>query len=256
MSKIILILLILLVLLNSFSFTIVENPVVRLLGHGSFFLTVYLLFASLRKWSFMAVDFRMLLACLIGSIGDIVLFLDLGVAGEFLQLCATFFVHLIFIITFQKEGAHIFKINNTNILKIAIPSIIIFFFFGFVLLNTLPNILFFLVIFYSVELTIMIVLGYYRPTKSLSYWSVSIGVTLILLRDLIYSFFFFIYHREHPLLYIPLYICNALGYILIFYGIALNERNSEHRKKILENFSLKFNKKILPKKIQNRLTAT
>lgn len=223
MLKFLYIVLLLLVIFNSNSFVYEPSEIYKILGHMLFMPMVGLIYGILRGWQFGKIDQRVFLACVIGCIGDGIIFFGLKEKGEFLQLVSTFFVHFIFIIIFRSEGAYVFNIAKINILKVLAPALIVFFFFGFVLLPVLPNVLYFMVIFYAIEVAILLVIGYFRPVSDKKYWLVAIGVTLILLKDILYSYFFFVFKSNQHLLYIPFYIFNALAYFLIIYGIALNQ---------------------------------
>ncbi len=218
-------LLIILVSINSLSFIDDSTIFFKILGHGLLMPICGLIYGIIRKWQFGQIDKLIMLACLVGSICDVVIFFDLNEKGEFLQITTAFFLHLIFIIVFRKEGAFVFNIGKTNILKVIIPAMLIFFFFGFVLLTVLPSLLYFIAILYAVEVTILAILGYFRPVSNRKYWFVAIGVSALILKDFLYSYFFYIYKGSQHLLYIPLYWTNAIGYFLIIYGIALNQNS-------------------------------
>ncbi len=219
--------LILIILFNSYSFLNESSIFFRIIGHGLFMPMLAVIYGIKRGWKLGLTDLLMFLACLIGSLCDVVIFLDLSVKGEFLQITTAFFVHLILIIIFRKEGAYVFNINNKHFLKILIPALCSFLFFGFVLLDILPNLLYFVAIIYAVQITILAVLGYYRPTSAPNYFLVALGVSFIMLKDILYSYFFYIYQGTNHLLYVPLYLSNALGYFLIVYGIALNQNDNK-----------------------------
>lgn len=227
----------LLVIFNSISFLYEPSEIYKILGHMLFFPTTGLVYGFLRDWQFGKIDQRIFLICLIGCFGDGIIFFVLNEKGEFLQLASTFFVHFIFINVFRNEGAYVFNIARINILKVLIPALIVFFFFGFVLLPLLPNVLYFMVIFYAIEVAILVVIGYFRPVSEKKYWLVAVGVTLILLKDILYSYFFFVFKSNLHLLYIPFYIFNALAYFLIIYGIALNQNAN---REVFEKISIKL----------------
>ncbi len=208
---------------NSYSFVYDVPILYKIIGHGLFMPSLAIFYGVCRKWQFGLIDKLIFLCCLIGGICDVVIFFDLNEKGEFLQIVFNFFVHLVFIIIFRIEGAYVFNIAKTNILKVLVPALITFFFFGYVLMTALPNLIYFVAILYAVEITILVVLGYYRPVKDKNYWVVASGVTIIMLRDILYCYFFYIYKGTHPLLYVPLYWTNAIGYFLIIYGIARNQ---------------------------------
>ncbi len=225
---------------------------VKIIGHGLFMPFVGIMYGMKRNWQFGHIDQLIYLSCLLGGICDIVIFFDLNEKGEFLQIVSNFFVHSIFVVIFRKEGAFVFNIGNTNIWKIVLPALISFFFFGFVLLNTLPNLIFFVAILYAVQIVILAVLGFYRPTSSKSYWLVAIGIIVIMLRDILYSYFFYVYHTSQHLLYIPLYLSNAIGYLLIVHGIAINQNEKRQiykkisKKAIADSINSVFGKKVKP----------
>jgi hypothetical protein len=238
------------VLFNSCIF-ITENPIyMKIIGHGLFMPFVGIIYGMRRNWQFGYIDQLIYLTCLLGGVCDIVIFFDLNEKGEFLQIVTNFFVHFIFIIIFRKEGAFVFNIGNTNSLKILLPAFISFFFFGFVLLNILPNLIFFVAILYTVQIAILVVLGFYRPASSKSYWLVAIGLTVIMLRDILYSYFFYVYHGSYHLLYIPLYLTNAIGYYLIINGITINQNEKKQvyekisKKVIVNSINSVFKKKV------------
>lgn len=220
--------LILLIAFNSYSF-VGEMPLyVKIVGHALFMPFLGLIYAINRNWQFGQVDQLIFWLCIVGCIGDTILFFDLNTRGEFLQIVATFFVHLIFIVIFKKEGTIVFGIENSlNILKVIIPASISFFFFGFVLLNVLPNVVYFGAIIYAVQVTILAILGYFRPTTKRNYWTVAIGVTVIIFKDVLYSYYFYVFQGSQHLLYIPMYWSNAIGYFLIIYGISIHQNEEK-----------------------------
>ncbi|GGD48719.1 hypothetical protein GCM10011514_11030 [Emticicia aquatilis] len=80
-----------------------------------------------------------------------------------------------------------------------------------------------MVIIYAVEVTILAILGYFRPVPRKSYWFVAIGVSVLILKDILYSYYFYVFKGNQHSLYIPLYWSNAIGYFLVIYGIAINQ---------------------------------
>lgn len=242
--------LLLLVIYNSYTFIYEPSEIYKILGHMLLMPMMGLVYGILRGWQFGKVDQMILLACVIGCFGDGIIFFDLNEKGQFLQLVSAFFVHLIFIVIFRSEGAYVFNIAKTNILKVVIPALIVFFFFGLVLLPVLPNVLYFMAILYAIEVAILAVIGYFRPASNRKYWFVAIGVTLIILKDILYSYFFYVYKSSQHSLYIPFYVFNALAYFLIIYGIALSQNEKQQVygkisiKLILISLSLMFKKKI------------
>lgn len=254
MIKIAITFLILLITFNSYSF-VEEVPLyIKIIGHSLFMPFLGVIYGIKRKWQFGQVDQLILFVCMIGCIGDIIIFFDLQEKGKFLQIVAAFFAHLVIIIIFKREGAYVFTSNsNINILKVIIPVSISFFFFGFVLLNLLPNILYFGAIIYSVQVTILAILGYFRPTKNTSYWIVAVGVSVIIIKDILYSYYFYVYKGAFHTLYIPLYWSNAIGYFLIIYGIGINQNDEKtdyakiSYKLLLSTFLSLFQKKEIRK---------
>ncbi|GAB2643152.1 hypothetical protein GCM10027035_41550 [Emticicia sediminis] len=254
MIKIAITFLILLITFNSYSF-VEEVPLyIKIIGHSLFMPFLGLIYGIKRKWQFGQVDQLILFVCMIGCVGDIIIFFDLQEKGKFLQIVAAFFAHLVFIIIFKREGAYVFTSNsNINILKVIIPVSVSFFFFGFVLLNLLPNVLYFGAIIYSVQVTILTVLGYFRPTKNRSYWAVAVGVSVIIVKDILYSYYFYVFKGSFHSLYIPMYWSNAIGYFLIIYGISLNQNEEKSNyekisyKLVLTTFLALFQKKEIRK---------
>lgn len=229
--------LLLLVIYNSYTFIYEPSETYRILGHMLLMPMMGLVYGILRCWQFGKIDQMIFFVCVIGCFGDGIIFFDLNEKGQFLQLVSAFFVHLIFIVIFRNEGAYVFNIAKTNILKVVIPALIVFFFFGFVLLPVLPNVLYFMAIVYAIEVAILAVMGYFRPVPNRKYWFVAIGVTLIILKDILYSYFFYVYKSSQHALYVPFYIFNALAYFLIIYGIALSQNG---KKQVHEKISIKL----------------
>lgn len=254
MLKFLYIISLLLVIFNSISFLYEPSEIYKILGHMLFFPTIGLVYGFLRDWQFGKIDQRIFLVCLIGCIGDGIIFFVLNEKGEFLQLVSAFFVHFIFINIFRNEGAYVFNIAKINILKVLVPALIVFFFFGFVLLPVLPNVLYFMVIFYAIEVAILVVIGYFRPVSENEYWLVAVGVTLLLLKDILYSYFFFVFKSNQHLLYIPFYIFNASAYFLIIYGIAINQNtNKEVHEKISIKLIINIIHSLFKKKIKSNI---
>ncbi len=212
---------------NSYSFFYEVSISYRIIGHGVFMPLLSIFYGNSRNWQFGLIDKLVFLCCLFGGMCDAVIFFDLNERGEFVQLVFNFIVQFILITIFRKEGAYVFNVEKSNFLKVLIPCLITFFFFGFVLMRILPIMIYFLATFYAAEITILVVLGYYRPVKNRNFWIVAFGVSIIMLRDILYSYFFYVYKGTHPLLYVPLYLSNAIGYFLIIYGVALNQNSKK-----------------------------
>ncbi|MDZ7936449.1 MAG: hypothetical protein U5M51_16120 [Emticicia sp.] len=100
------------------------------------------------------------------------------------------------IIIFRKEGTRIYSEQAKDLPKLLFPIFIIFSFFGVVLIPILPNIIYFLSIAYAIQEMILVIHGLFRKAKGKSYVWVAAGVCLIIIKDVVYSYNFFVYQNK------------------------------------------------------------
>jgi len=176
-----------------------------------------------RNWEFTVVDKFMYFAYALGGISDISIIINYNNKGELIQIILACVVHLVFIVVFQKEGTHVYSLERKNLLKLLIPAVFVFFFFGFVLLKVIPDAVFLVTVLYAFELFILVVLGYFRPVNKKSYWIGVIGVSLILVKDVFYSDYHFI--NQDVMVHSFMDITNAISYYLIAWSVAMNQND-------------------------------
>jgi hypothetical protein len=184
-----------------------------------------------RNWSLKPIDKIMYVAFALGSFADSVILIDWGQTGEFLSISISLLMNLLILIVFRKEGTRIYSDKMQDVPKIAIPVIIIFLFFGYVLMPSVPNSIYLVSILYAILEVLLATHGFFRIAKGNSYLWVIFGVSLVLFKDAIYSFHFFIYNNTKLFLYAIQYPLNIFAYFMIAVGVALNQDNKNISKK-------------------------
>ncbi len=172
-----------------------------------------------RQWNTTPIDKVMYLAYFVGSFSDSFILVG-GQTGEVLQILTTIFMHTILIVAFRKEGTRIYSDKAKDLPKLLFPTTIIFVFFGAVLMHILPVVIYFIAIFYAVQEMILICHGLFREIKGKSYFWVAIGTSLIFVKDVLYSYHFYISESKILSLYIIQYSLSTLVYFMIAVGMA------------------------------------
>ena len=179
-----------------------------------------------RKWQTSYIDRAVYLAFFVGSFSDSFILIG-GQTGEILQICTTIIMHTIVIAIFRKEGTRIYSDKLKDLPKLLIPISIIFIFFGAVMIPILPDVIYFIAIFYAVQEMILVSHGFFREVKGKSYVWVATGVSLLMVKDGLYCYIFFMNHMANRPLYIIEYTLSTTVYFMIAVGIAINQQNTE-----------------------------
>jgi hypothetical protein len=201
-----------------------ENSLLISLGHIAILPMIGIWYGFKRQWRTNAIDKAMYAAYFVGSFSDSFVLVG-GQIGETLQIVMTIVMHTLFIYIFRKEGTRIYSDKQKDLPKLLIPITIIFIFFGTVLIPILPEVVYFLTIFYCVQLMILISHGLFRQTKGRSYVWVATGVLLMIIKDILYSYNFFVYQNSILPLYIIQHSLSATVYFILAVGIAFNQKN-------------------------------
>lgn len=229
-------------------------------GHICILPLVGIWYGFKRQWRTNSIDKAMYAAYFVGSFSDSFVFID-GQIGETLVISMTIIMHTLFIFIFRREGTRIYSDKQKDLPKLLIPITIIFVFFGVVLIPILPEVVYFLTIFYCIQLMILVSHGLFRQVRGRSYIWVAIGVVLMMVKDILYSYNFFVYQNSILSLYIIQYSLSTIVYFILAVGIAYNQTNEEPSEnlsvwqfiknhiKLLFNFNhlTHFRKKISPK---------
>ena len=222
MQRVITILLVVLVIFNIFFF-LIESHTALLIGATLLMPLMGLYYGFARQWASTGIDKLMYFACFLGAFTDLSIYLNYHNNGELTQITLTCVVHFIYIVIFQKEGTRVYNLQLKNSLKLVLPAVFVFFFFGFVLLKVIPDTVFLVTIIYAFELFVLLALGYFRPVNKKSYWVGVLGVTIILIKDILYSEFYFI--NQNKLVHSLMDLTNAIAYYSITLAVALNQND-------------------------------
>ena len=230
-----------------------------ILGHIFTLPMVGVWYGIKRRWNTAPIDKLMYLTYFVGSFSDSLLLVG-GEIGETLQAILTLIMHTILIMAFRKEGTRIYSDKAKDLPKLLIPVTIIFIFFGAVLMHTLPNVIYFIGIFYAVQEMILICHGLFREIKGRSYVWVAIGTSLIFVKDVLYSLNFYVFPNKFLSLYIIQYSLSVLVYFMIAVGMALGQKKNDGEVKetlwqyLKNRFEMlfKFNNHAIPQKTQKR----
>ncbi|UTA66987.1 MULTISPECIES: hypothetical protein [Emticicia] len=222
MQRVITVLLAILVIFNIYVF-LNDSRTALLIGATMLMPLLGVYYGFARKWAFASIDKLMYFACFIGAFSDLSIYLNYHGNGELIQISLACIVHLVYIIIFQKEGTRVYNLQWKNSLKLAFPASFVFFFFGFVLLKVIPDTVFLVTVLYAFELFVLLVLGYFRPVNKKSYWVGVTGVTIILVKDILYSEFYFI--NQDKTIHALMDVTNALAYYSITLAVALNQND-------------------------------
>ncbi len=195
------------------------------LGHILLLPMVGIWYGVKRQWALNSIDKIIYIAFLLGSLSDTIILIDWGQTGEFLQISVSLMMNLLLIIVFRKEGTRIYSNKMQDSPKIIVPSIIIFLFFGYFLMPSLPTGIYFVTILYAILEVLLITHGFFRLAKGQSYTWVAFGVSFVFFKDVIYCFHFFIYNNTKPYLYAIQYPMNVFAYFMIAIGVAYNQSN-------------------------------
>jgi len=222
MQRVITVLLAILVIFNIYVF-LNESRAALLIGATLLMPLMGVYYGFARLWATTGIDKLMYFACFLGAFSDLSIYLNYNNQGELTQIALTCVVHFVYIVIFQKEGTRVYNLQLKNTLKLVIPAGIVFFFFGFVLLKVIPDTVFLVTVLYAFELFVLLALGYFRPVNKKSYWVGVMGVTIILIKDILYSEFYFI--NQNKLVHAVMDVTNALAYYSITLAVALNQND-------------------------------
>lgn len=200
-----------------------EYQILISIGHILLLPLVGLWYAIKRNWAVTSIDKTVYLAFALGSFSDSVILIDWGKTGEFLSISISLMMNLLIIIIFRKEGTRIYSDKLTDFPKIAIPGLIIFLFFGYVLMPSVPSSIYLVSVLYAILEVLLVSHGFFRIAKGKSYIWVIFGVIMVLFKDAIYSFHFFIFNNTKTYLYAIQYPSNIFAYYMIAVGIAINQ---------------------------------
>jgi hypothetical protein len=195
------------------------------LGHIFSLPLVGIWYGIKRNWSTESTDYFVYFAFLLGSLADSVIIIDWGQKGEFLSISISLIMNLLLIMIFRKEGTRIYSENLQDLPKVLIPVLIIFLFFGYILMPSVPSSIYVVSIFYAILEVLLVIHGFFRTVRGRSYQWVISGIFLVVLKDAIYSFHFFIFNGTKTYLYAIQYPLNILSYFMVAIGIAINQEN-------------------------------
>ena len=202
-----------------------QNSFLISLGHIFILPMIGIWYGFKRNWATTSIDMATYATYLVGSFSDSVILLG-EETGEMLQIIMTLIMHMILIIVFRKEGTRIYADKLKDLPKLVIPVSIIFVFFGTVLIPILPNIIYFIAILYAILEMLLVAHGLFRQVKGKSYLWVAIGVILIMLKDILYCYNFFIYQNKIVSLYIIQHSLSGIVYFMVAIGIAINQNKN------------------------------
>lgn len=202
-----------------------HNSFIISLGHIFILPMIGIWYGFKRNWATTSIDMATYATYMIGSFSDsIILFAK--ETGEMLQIIMTLIMHMILIIIFRKEGTRIYADKLKDLPKLVIPVSIIFVFFGTVMLPILPNAIYFIAILYAILEMLLVAHGLFRRVSGKSYIWIAIGVVLIMVKDVLYCYNFFIYQNKIISLYIIQHSLSGIVYFMIAIGIAINQNKN------------------------------
>jgi hypothetical protein len=162
----------------------------KIIGYGSFMIALCIYYW---KTSSSSVTFNKIMYAVfvLSIIGDLMVFHEWGEIGQIIQLVLNICVNLLYMRVFRKERTFFAPDGTHDLPKILIPSLIVLLFFGFFLLKTLSDLLYFPVLIYALIEIFFGILAFYRPFVGINYYFVIIGATLKILADCSYSLYFY-----------------------------------------------------------------
>ncbi|MFN3852030.1 MAG: hypothetical protein ACK4NY_21515 [Spirosomataceae bacterium] len=198
-----------------------QSNIFKLIGFGSIMLSLGLYYGFTFKWSFTLVDKLIYLICVIGFLGDILQFVSGGEIGQLVQIVFTLTTYLLYVSVFRREGSYFIVKAKAELPKFMLITMVIFLFFGFVLLERIPDSLYFLSIIYAFFEVIFIILSFYRPTTNkLSYFLVGFGAIFKFVADIFYSYHHFVSEKDFFLAMNVLFY--ALSQYCLIVGVSEN----------------------------------
>lgn len=210
-----------------------HNSFLILVGHIFILPMIGIWYGFKRNWAKTSIDIATYVTYLVGSFSDSVILLAKE-TGEMLQVIMTLIMHMILIIIFRKEGTRIYADRLKDLPKLVIPVSIIFIFFGTVLIPILPNAIYFIAILYAILEMLLVAHGLFRSVSGKSYLWIALGVILIMVKDILYCYNFFIYQNKIIPLYIIQHSLSGIVYFMMAIGIAINQ----NKNKIEDNSSI------------------
>ncbi|AFK05384.1 hypothetical protein Emtol_4261 [Emticicia oligotrophica DSM 17448] len=201
-----------------------QNTVLILIGHILTLPSIGVWYGFKRNWNTSTIDIATYLTYFVGSFSDSIILIGQEI-GEILQILITLCMHLILIVIFRKEGTRIYSDRLQDLPKL-LPIIVIFIFFGLVMRLSLPDALYFISIVYAIVVMILVAHGLFRVAKGKSYFWVAAGVLLLIIKDVLYCYNFFIYQNTIRPLYVIQNSLSGVVYFMIAIGIAQNQRKA------------------------------
>lgn len=200
---------------------LINSKIGTAIGFGSFMISLGVYYGVLNNWRINKVDKKIYLICFFGFLSDVISFISLNKIFQFLQIFFSLSVLMLYISIFRIEGSY-FVIKSTKKLpRILLIIFSVFFFVGYWLLETLPDEVYFLVLFYAFIEVVFMLLAIYRLTENkINYITVTTGVVLKFLGDAMFAIGFFVSQKN--IFFILNIIFYSLSQLLLINGINQN----------------------------------
>lgn len=131
-----------------------------------------------------------LILLFISDILELSYFLDF-IYKDKVQIVIHLLVQFLFLTVFRKEGAILVQESKVDVLKIFTPALIVFVMFGYFVFEENEILNYFLMIVFTIQLTIFLILTMFRPVNNYSYYFGVAGVSFLLIYGLFYFLFSF-----------------------------------------------------------------
>lgn len=174
---------------------------------------------------------------IISILKDFLLFCDFGNIGITVQILLGIIVNCLFINIFKTEKACLSFFSIQDLLKIWIPAVSIFLFFGFFILRNVVKQLFIQSMLHAMVLLPFITLAFFRPFPDSKNKLVSLGAILKMAAISLYSIYFLV--STKPILIYLYLIIYPISQYLIINGLLLSH-NEQYANKITTFYFNKY----------------
>lgn len=174
---------------------------------------------------------------IISILKDFLLFCNCGNIGITVQILLGIIVNCLFINIFKIEKASLSFFSIQDLLKIWIPAVSIFLFFGFFILRNVIEQLFIPSIVHIMVLLPFITLALFRPFSDSKNQLVSLGAILKMVATFLYSIYFLV--NTKPILIHLYLVVYPISQYLVINGLLLSH-NEQYESKITNLYFDKY----------------
>ena len=190
------------------------------LGHilPTFFITLW--YYSYVQNNLTKINIQMLIGISLSVFSDLLPFMVPTTFGLNLHIITGILFNIFLIYVIRTEDVRLYRGRDNRLgLKVLLPFIIVFLFFGKVVMPIVPETTLIFSSFYAFLEVLLMAHCFARKSSKISYLLSGFGSSLLLLKDFLYVFHYFVFEGAFPNLYILIFPLSSIAYFLIIAGI-------------------------------------